>query len=75
MIICIAANNFFSQFYASGIIDSPQCGISVDHDVTIVGYTENAWIIRNSWGTGWGEDGYMRIKKERGISPGVCGMS
>lgn len=47
----------------------------MDHDVVIVGYTENAWIIRNSWGVGWGEGGYMRIKREKGMSPGMCGLA
>ena len=45
-----------------------------DHAVVVVGYgTENGvdyWLIKNSWGTQWGEKGYMRIK--RGV--GMCGI-
>ena len=28
------------------------------HAVTVVGYTSDRFIIRNSWGTGWGDDGF-----------------
>lgn len=41
------------QFYSSGVLDS--CGSTINHGVLLVGYTlENNWIIKNSWGTGWG---------------------
>lgn len=35
----------------------------INHAVTIVGWddTDNAWIVKNSWGTSWGENGYFRI--------------
>ena len=32
-----------------------------DHHVLLVGYTETEWIVKNSWGTGWGVDGYGYI--------------
>uniref|UniRef100_A0A7S3IB78 Peptidase C1A papain C-terminal domain-containing protein n=2 Tax=Anophryoides haemophila TaxID=46462 RepID=A0A7S3IB78_9CILI len=35
---------------------------NVSHAVTLVGYTEEYWIVKNSWGKYWGEDGYIRIK-------------
>ena len=31
--------------------------------------------MKNSWGTGWGEDGYMRILKDNGSSRGLCGLN
>ncbi|KAE9549193.1 hypothetical protein FO519_007588, partial [Halicephalobus sp. NKZ332] len=64
------------MYYTGGILDDPtDCpDSSIDHAVVVVGYgTANNvpyWIIRNSWGTGWGESGYVRIK--RGIN--YCNM-
>lgn len=60
------------MYYRSGILDdATDCtDNTVDHGVNIVGYgTSNNipyWIMRNSWGTSWGESGYARIK--RGIN-------
>jgi len=33
----------------------------MDHGVAVVGYGPGYWIVRNSWGPGWGEKGYMRL--------------
>jgi len=53
------------------------CGTLLDHAVIAVGYgSENGkdyWILRNSWGTGWGESGYMRIAASAS-GEGVCGV-
>jgi len=58
--VCVDANTWSS--YRGGILSS--CGRSVDHCVQAVAYTADYWVIRNSWGTGWGEDGgFMRIKR------------
>ncbi|XP_023245915.1 cathepsin L1-like [Copidosoma floridanum] len=52
------------QLYHSGVYDDPACtSDKVNHAMLIVGYTKNAWILKNWWGTGWGEDGYMRLRK------------
>jgi len=61
--------------YTGGILDSC-CGTSLDHAIMAVGYgSENGqdyWIVRNSWGTSWGESGYIRMAAESRGS-GVCG--
>jgi cathepsin L len=66
-------NHFMN--YDSGIL-TKSCGTSLDHAVMAVGYgTENGvdyWIVRNSWGSGWGEEGYIRIKAEA-TGKGICG--
>jgi len=44
------------QTYTGGIMNAGTCGNSIDHAVTLVGLdqSKNAWIVRNSWGNGWG---------------------
>lgn len=58
--ICVAASTWSS--YTSGIVSS--CDKNVDHCVQVVGVdTDNDyWIVRNSWGTDWGENGYIYLK-------------
>jgi len=57
--VCVAADAF--QSYRGGILKS--CPGQIDHCVQAVGYdtTGNYWIVRNSWNTNWGEQGYIRI--------------
>jgi len=75
--IAIEADQSTFQFYNSGIITSG-CGDSLDHAVLIVGYDmdEKYWIVKNSWGSSWGEDGYVRISTNEDANGGygVCGI-
>ena len=75
--VTIEADKPVFQTYKSGIIDSPDCGIMLNHAVLAVGYgTENGtdyYIVRNSWGPDWGEQGYVRIAANAD-GPGVCGI-
>ena len=76
--IAISAASSIFMLYKGGIISSSSCGTNVDHAVNLVGYgSENGkdfWIIRNSWGTSWGEKGYMRVARSSRDGPGVCGI-
>jgi len=60
--VCVAAEAW--QTYTGGILKD--CAGSVDHCVQTVGYggsstTEPYWVVRNSWGTGWGIKGYIYL--------------
>jgi len=68
--IAIDASHYSFQLYSSGIYDELACSSrSLDHAVGCVGYgAENGvkyWIVRNSWGTSWGEQGYIRMIKDK----------
>lgn len=57
--IAVDASNW-SQ-YSSGIFSN--CASNINHAVVAAGYVSGShWIVRNSWGTRWGEKGYMRLK-------------
>jgi len=61
--------------YSSGILDDPECPTQIDHAVAMVGYGnedgKDYWIVRNSWGAGWGDNGYIKIAAQEG--DGICG--
>jgi len=63
--IMIDANWSKFMHYSHGIIKSADCGTDYDHAVTAIGYGEENGdeylLIKNSWDTDWGENGYVRI--------------
>merc|ERR1712007_325338 len=69
--IAIEADKTVFQHYTGGVITSSACGTKLDHGVAVVGYNEQAWIVRNSWSSTWGENGYVRIEKS---SENICGI-
>jgi hypothetical protein len=66
--------------YDSGIIDDyAGCGNDLNHAAQLVGYGQDNgkkyWKIRNSWGQGWGEEGFVRLERGNPKHPlGMCGM-
>jgi len=48
--------------YSSGYYEFKSGSLKGYHAVAIVGYDDTGWKVKNSWGTGWGESGYFRIK-------------
>jgi hypothetical protein len=52
--------NSAMQNYTSGIFNSCSSS-SPNHAIVLVGWGSTYWVMKNSWGTGWGESGYMRI--------------
>ncbi|KAK9677722.1 hypothetical protein RND81_11G162100 [Saponaria officinalis] len=66
------------QFYKSGIFTS-NCATTLNHSVVLVGYDttgdgKDYWIVKNSWGTDWGENGYIRIDQNTISKAGKCGI-
>jgi len=55
--------------YSSGVFDQ-DCGSGEGHAIAAVGYSGDYWIIRNSWGSGWGQKGYIFFKKGQNL----CGI-
>jgi len=78
--VAIEADTMYFQSYSSGVLDSAKCGTKLDHGVLTVGYGEENgvkyWLVKNSWGTSWGEDGYVKIGRSDSTNdPGICGIA
>ena len=54
--------------YKDGVFSN--CKTSLNHGVLLVGLSDAYWLIKNSWGAVWGEEGYIRIS--RGNTCGIC---
>jgi cathepsin L len=59
--VLVYADSAF-QSYSSGILSAPTT-CNLNHAVLATGYGSNFWKIKNSWGTGWGEAGYIRFSR------------
>ena len=77
--ISIDAGSTVFHMYSGGVLDSTDCGISTNHAVAIVGYGTDEdsgleyWLVRNSWGSSWGVDGYIKISITEG--DGICAIN
>ncbi|XP_021746603.1 vignain-like [Chenopodium quinoa] len=77
--VAIDASGSDMQLYSEGVF-SGKCGTDLDHAVTAVGYgiTQDGtkyWIVKNSWGPGWGEKGYIRMQRGVSAKEGLCGIA
>lgn len=52
------------QAYTDGVFEESDVALDTNHAVVLVGWDDSkgAWLLRNSWGTNWGDNGYMWIK-------------
>ncbi|KAI7739578.1 hypothetical protein M8C21_016155 [Ambrosia artemisiifolia] len=77
--VAIDAGEADFQFYSSGVFNGT-CGTELDHGVTAVGYGTSDdgvkyWLVKNSWGTSWGEEGYIRMQRDVEAKEGLCGIA
>ena len=76
--VLVEADTYVFQAYSSGVLDSDACGTSLDHAVLAVGYGTDAdsgldyWLVKNSWNTTWGDQGYIKLAKTD--TDGICGV-
>ncbi|PIM98523.1 Cysteine proteinase Cathepsin L [Handroanthus impetiginosus] len=78
--VSIDASCDYFIHHKSGIF-SESCGTNLNHAVTFVGYGVDQdtgtkyWLVKNSWGTSWGENGYMRLQRDVDAPEGLCGVA
>ena len=71
-----ASMNAFMLYQSGVMTNAAGCGTDLDHAVVAVGYNTEGpvpyYIVRNSWGTDWGENGYINLEIIEG--EGTCGV-
>ncbi|CAH8298951.1 unnamed protein product [Eruca vesicaria subsp. sativa] len=66
--------------YSSGVYNDGDCGTDMNHAVTLVGYGRSPegikyWLAKNSWGKSWGENGFIRLRRDVEWPYGMCGVA
>ena len=69
--ISVCMNGLLLQHYKGGVFNDLRCNSKITHMVLIVGYTKREWIIKNSWGKNWGENGFFRLARGKNL----CGIN
>lgn len=78
--VAIQADQFAFQFYSGGVLTDDKCGENLDHGVLAVGYgsdletNEPYFLVKNSWGETWGENGFIRLSRNSKNENGMCGI-
>lgn len=75
--VSLNVSPLYMQFYDRGILSKITCSAQdLNHAMTVIGYGsddgQDFWLIKNSWGTAWGEDGYLRLARNQA---NLCGIA
>uniref|UniRef100_A0A3Q1FBS4 Cathepsin L1-like n=2 Tax=Acanthochromis polyacanthus TaxID=80966 RepID=A0A3Q1FBS4_9TELE len=80
--VAVAVNAMLPSFhlYKGGLYNVPSCNPRlINHAVLVVGYDTDAgqdyWLVKNSWGTSWGEEGFIRIARNKNNLCGIASLA
>ncbi|CAL5033543.1 unnamed protein product [Urochloa decumbens] len=77
--VAVDGGDMTFQFYSGGVMTG-SCGTDLDHGIAAIGYGKSSdgtkyWLMKNSWGATWGENGFLRMEKDISDKKGMCGLA